>query len=145
MESKKIRLYLIGISIFIIVFDVLYVFWGLDYFLGLDDFIREIYWFFLVPVLLIFNFKYNNIIPNIILFIYEIFLFVCNLLNFIIFFYESTLAEFGVQCDLILVFLPLPDFIYYMLALFFQPLTVGIAVAIILGIIKITKKSAQKN
>ncbi|MCH5320154.1 MAG: hypothetical protein J1E36_00225 [Eubacterium sp.] len=139
MESKKIRPYLISISISIIVLDII---------LGYEDagyFLREIYWFFLVPVLLIFNSKYNNKILNIILFIYEIFLFVCNLLNFIIFFYESTLAQFGVQCDLILVFLPLPDFIYYMLALFFQPLTVSIAVAIVLGIIKITKKSAQKN
>lgn len=138
MESKKIQLYLIGISIFIIVFDVIlgYTYSG--------NFFREIYWFFLVPVLLIFNSKYNNIIPNIIIFIYEIFLFICNLLNFT-FFYETTLAQFGVQCDLILVFLPMPDFIYYMLALFFQPLTVSIAVAIVLGIIKITKKSAQKN
>lgn len=139
MESKKIKLYLIGISIFIIVLDV---------FLGYKDsgyFLREICWFFLVPVLLIFNSKYNNKIPNIILFIYEIFLFVCNLLSFCLFFYEGTLAQFAVHCDIITLILPIPDLIYYMLMFFFQPLTVSITVAIVLGIIKITEKSAQKN
>ena len=139
MESKKIRLYLIGASIFIIVFDIILGYKGAGYFL------REIYWFFLVPVLLIFNSKYNNIIPNIILFIYEIFLFVCNLLTFIIFFYESTLAQFAVHCVFITLILPMPDIIYYIFMLFFQPLTVSIAVAIVLGIIKLIKKSAQKN
>lgn len=139
MNIKAVKDCVSSLSVLLIVFDILLVLFNGYYFWAN----RGIFLFIIFPIIQIFNIKYKNIFANSLLFLYEFFLMICNILSFTFLFYESSIAEFAVNIgDIVDIsnFLNLSDDIYLCVLLFFQPLTVSFFILMLVLIVKAIKK-----
>lgn len=127
-----------SISFLTIALDIILVLFSIN----IDCTLRGIFWFFIVPLMFICNVFCKNRIANFFLYLYESFLFICNILSLCLFTYESELVNFSVVYDDVFYNSSLNDDLYLMFMAFFQPIIISIIALIIAGMIKfIVKKS----
>lgn len=137
------KIILDSVTLLIIIADIIIVwgfYWGLDLNLYYDVEIRFVGLFVIVPIIQIINLVVKNKLSNILLIIYEVFLAVCNLMQFSFIHYESDFVSFALDVDAVFDISYMSDLLYYATLIFVQPLTISIAVFIIAGIIVTAKK-----
>ena len=92
-DTNVIKLLSVLVSLTIIVIDIAYVNFGID------NVFRCVFWYVFAIAMVIYNEINANIVSNIILLTYEIFLLIATVSSYIFFLYEMDYAAFYISVD----------------------------------------------
>lgn len=101
--------------------------------------------FILIPIIQIINVIVKNKLSNIVLFLYEIFLAFCNIMQFSLIHYESDFVRFATDRDAVFDITYMSDWHFYFTIIFLQPLIISIVVLLFSLIIKSIIKTLSSN
>lgn len=134
------KILLDSVTLLVIVVDLLFAWFYLNLPFMDGYTFRFVNLYIFIPIIQIINIIIKNKLANIVLVLYEIFLAVCNLMQFSFIHYESDFVSFALDVDAVFDISYMSDLLYYATLIFVQPLTISIAVFIIAGIIVTAKK-----